>query len=72
MPSRKVAAIGAVMLLAVVGGTEGSYQKFAPGDHSLNRDSSGYQLNYSVIQNIQSETVTIGNGETYKSSFGVM
>jgi Na+/proline symporter len=72
IPSREVAAIGAVVLLAIVGGTEGSYQKFAPGDHSLNRDSSGYQLNYSVIQNIQSETVTIGNGETYQSTFEVM
>ncbi len=72
VPSRKVAAIGAVILLAAVGGMEGSYQKFAPGDHSLNRDSSGYLLNYSVIQNIQSETVNIGNGETMQSVFEVM
>ncbi|HJL96848.1 MAG TPA: sodium/proline symporter [Candidatus Poseidoniaceae archaeon] len=72
MPSRKVATWGAVILLAVVGGMEGSYQKFAPGAHSLNRDSSGYQLNYSVIQNIQSETVNIGDGETYQSTFEVL
>ena len=72
MPSRKVATWGAVILLAVVGGMEGSYQKFAPGAHSLNRDSSGYQLNYSVIQNIQSETVNIGDGETYQSTFEVI
>jgi hypothetical protein len=61
-----------VILLAVVGGMEGSYQKFAPGAHSLNRDSSGYQLNYSVIQNIQSETVNIADGETYQSTFEVL
>ena len=72
MPSRKVATWGAVILLAVVGGMEGSYQKFAPGAHSLNRDSSGYQLNYSVIQNIQSETVNIADGETYQSAFEVI
>ena len=72
MPSRKVATWGAVILLAVVGGMEGSYQKFAPGAHSLNRDSSGYQLNYSVIQNIQSETVNIADGETYQSTFEVL
>ena len=72
MPSRKVATWGAVILLAVVGGMEGSYQKFAPGAHSLNRDSSGYQLNYSVIQNIQSETVNIADGETYQSDFEVI
>ena len=72
MPSRKVATWGAVILLAVVGGMEGSYQKFAPGAHSLNRDSSGYQLNYSVIQNIQSETVNIADGETYQSTFEVI
>ncbi|NCG00254.1 MAG: hypothetical protein GWP25_00490, partial [Euryarchaeota archaeon] len=71
MPSRKVATWGAVILLAVVGGMEGSYQKFAPGAHSVNRDSSGYQLNYSVIQNIQSETVNIADGETYQSTFEV-
>lgn len=72
IPSRKVATIGAVILLAVVGGMEGSYQKFAPGAHSLNRDSSGYQLNYSVIQNIQSETVNIADGDTYQSTFEVI
>jgi len=71
-PSRKVATIGAVILLAGVGVVEGSYQKFAPGAHSLNRDSSGHQLNYSVIQNIQSETVNIGDGETYQSTFEVI
>ena len=72
VPSQKIAAIGAVILLATVVGVEGSYQKFAPGAHSLNRDSSGYLLNYSVIQNIQSETVNIGNGETMQSVFEVM
>tara|TARA_B100000767_G_scaffold140778_1_gene133037 strand:+ start:1100 stop:3199 length:2100 start_codon:yes stop_codon:yes gene_type:complete len=72
VPSQKIATIGAVLLLATVVATEGSYQKFSPGAHSLNRDSSGYQLNYSVIQNIQSETVNIGDGETIQSVFEVM
>jgi hypothetical protein len=61
-----------VILLAGVGVVEGSYQKFAPGAHSLNRDSSGHQLNYSVIQNIQSEMINIADGDTVQSVFEVM
>ena len=72
IPSRKVATIWAVILLAVVGGMEGSYQKFSPGAHALNGASSGYQLNYSVIQNVNSETIFIADGDTVQSNLEII
>ena len=70
-PTRKVSAIGAVVLLALVGVMEGSYQKFSPKDEVSSSGASGYQLNYSVISNIKSETLFIGNGDSVPVSFEV-
>ena len=71
-PARKVSAIGAVVLLAVVGVMEGSYVTLAPEDDSASSSNSGYQLNYTVIQNIKTETLFIGDGETVGVSYEVL
>ena len=71
-PARKVSAIGAVVLLAVVGTMEGSYVRLAPDSESANSSNSGYQLNYTVIQNIKTETLFIGDEETVGVSFEVL
>ncbi|MDP6333765.1 MAG: sodium/proline symporter [Candidatus Poseidoniaceae archaeon] len=71
-PARKVSAIGAVVLLAVVGVMEGSYVRLAPDSEAANSSNSGYQLNYTVIQNIKTETLFIGDGETVGVSYEVL
>ena len=71
-PARKVSAIGAVVLLAAVGVMEGSYVRLAPDSEAANSSNSGYQLNYAVIQNIKTETLFIGDGETVGVSYEVL
>ena len=72
VPTRKVSAIGAVVLLAFVGVMEGSYSAFAPSEEVSESGTSGYQLNYTVIQNIKTETLFIANGDSVESSFEVV
>ena len=71
VPSRKISAVGAVILLAFVGVMEGSYSAFSPKDEVAESGNAGYQLNYSVIQNIKTETLTIGNGDTVEVNFEI-
>ena len=72
IPTRKFTAIGAVILLAFVGVMEGSYSAFAPSDEPSESGASGYQLNYTVTQNIKTETLFIGNGDSIESSFEIV
>ena len=71
VPTRKISAVGAVILLAFVGVMEGSYSAFSPKDEVAESGNAGYQLNYSVIQNIKTETLTIGNGDTVEVNFEI-
>ncbi len=71
LPTRKFTAVGAVVLLAFVGVMEGSYSAFSPDEEVSESGTAGYQLNYSVIQNIKTETLTIGNGDTVEVNFEV-
>ena len=72
IPTRKISAIGAVILLAFVGVMEGSYSAFAPEQEVSESGTAGYQLNYTVIQNIKTETLFIGNGDMVESNFEVV
>ena len=71
VPTRKISAIGAVVLLALVGVMEGSYSALSPEEETSESGASGYQLNYTVIQNIKTETLTIGNDDTVEVNFEV-
>jgi sodium/proline symporter len=44
VPTRKISAIGAVILLAFVGGMEGTYQVFAPNSSSMSDKVSSYSV----------------------------
>ena len=72
VPTRKISAIGAVVLLALVGVMEGSYSALSPEEETSESGASGYQLNYTVIQNIKTETLFIGNGDMIESNFEVV
>lgn len=71
VPTRKVSVIGAAILLAVVGVMEGSYANLAPEKDAASSNNSGYELSYSVIQNIKTETLFIGSGDSVESSFEI-
>ncbi len=71
IPTRKFTAVGAVILLAFVGVMEGSYSALSPEEETSESGASGYQLNYTVTQNIKTETLTIGNGDTVEVNFEV-
>ena len=72
IPTRKFTAVGAVILLAFVGVMEGSYSALSPEKETSESGASGYQLNYTVIQNIKTETLFIGGGESVESSFEIV
>jgi hypothetical protein len=44
VPTRKISAIGAVILLAFVGGMEGTYQVFAPSSSSMSDKIGSYSI----------------------------
>ncbi len=48
MPTRKISAIGAVVLLAFVGGMEGSYQIFSPDSANNANKVAAYEVNGDV------------------------
>jgi len=57
VPTRKISAIGAVVLLAVVGVMEGSYQAFSPGEIN----NAGKVGNYEVVGNISYHEIASGS-----------
>jgi len=64
LPTQKTAAIGGVIILVLFGALEGTYLAVAPEDSSGSSGNSPYQLSYTVSEWTESETLTIGDGET--------
>ena len=71
MPTRKITAVATASLLCFVVVIESSYSIFSPEEEVSESGNAGYQLNYSVIQSIKTETLTIGNGESVSVNFEV-
>ncbi|RJU83813.1 MAG: sodium/proline symporter [Candidatus Poseidoniales archaeon] len=64
IPTRKFTAIGAVILLAFVGGMEGSYQVFAPDSASSVSKTGSYQITGEITYHeIASDSEYILDGE---------
>ena len=64
MPTQKTATIGAVAILVLFGGLEGTYQITAPESSGAGSGSGDYTLSYTVSEWQQTETLSLSDGET--------
>jgi hypothetical protein len=64
MPTQQTATIGAVAILVLFGGLEGTYQVMAPESSGTGSGSGDYTLSYTVSEWQQTETLSLSDGET--------
>ena len=63
-PSQRTVTMGAVVLLVLVGGLEGTYSTFAPEASAGSSGNAPYQLTYTVSEWTQSEVLELTDGDT--------
>ena len=63
-PSQRTVTMGAVVLLVLVGGLEGTYSTFAPEASAGSSSNAPYQLTYTVSEWTQSEVLELTDGDT--------
>jgi sodium/proline symporter len=72
VPTRKISAIGAVILLAFVGGMEGTYQVFAPESSSNSNKIASYEVTGEIsFHEITSGSEYILDGENAQLEMGI-
>ena len=64
LPTQQTATVAAVIILVLFGALEGTYQAVAPDGNGGSSGNDPYQLTYTVSEWTESQSLTLGDGET--------
>jgi len=64
LPTQQTATVAAVIILVFFGALEGTYQAVAPDGNGGSSGNDPYQLTYTVSEWTESQSLTLGDGET--------